>query len=223
MKLQSPSRLQNDPTAPLPANSGIVKISLHLETAKCSVLDLLLFLACSPDDEIMHRLCLPLTHEPSKGGTPESRREGVVLAGVQQGPGAATSCKISSSSWLNPSASSFQSSFTGVEEGGVAGRGTRHSTAPFIISSCPRLALPSGTVPQEVFTLSSSSATLPDPMQQQPKNGSASECSLNPLSTNPCGTIHNNASLNPALVRRIPCRAAFLYLLACKELTKTYF
>lgn len=129
--------------------------------------------------------------------------EEVVLAGMPQGPGGTTSCKISSSSWLVPSSESFQSSFTGAEEGGGAGRDSRHLTTLLIISSCPRLAFPPGTVPQEVFMLNSSSAILQDPEQHKwgvcwniyiPRNGSSITLHSHPHSISPSqgfrGSLH---------------------------------
>lgn len=84
----------------------------------------------------------------------------VVLAGISQGTGGTTSCKIFSSCWLYTSSWSFHSSFTGSEGGGVAGRDSGPLMMLFSISSCLRLALGSGTVPQEVFMLNHSLVTL---------------------------------------------------------------
>lgn len=84
----------------------------------------------------------------------------VVLAGISQGTGGTTSCKIFSSCWLYTSSWSFHSSFTGSEGGGVAGRDSGPLMMLFSISSCLRLALGSGTVPQEVFMLNRSLVTL---------------------------------------------------------------
>lgn len=84
----------------------------------------------------------------------------VVLAGISQGTGGTTSCKIFSSCWLYTSSWSFHSSFTGSEGGGVAGRDSGPLMMLFSISSCLRLALGSGTVPQEVFMLYCSLVTL---------------------------------------------------------------
>lgn len=84
----------------------------------------------------------------------------VVLAGISQGTGGTTSCKIFSSYWLYTSSWSFHSSFTGSEGGGVAGRDSGPLMMLFSISSCLRLALGSGTVPQEVFMLNRSLVTL---------------------------------------------------------------
>jgi len=84
----------------------------------------------------------------------------VVLAGISQGTGGTTSCKIFSSCWLYTSSWSFHSSFTGSEGGGAAGRDSGPLMMLFSISSCLRLALGSGTVPQEVFMLNRSLVTL---------------------------------------------------------------
>lgn len=84
----------------------------------------------------------------------------VVLAGISQGTGGTTSCKIFSSCWLYTSSWSFHSSFTGSQGGGVAGRDSGPLMMLFSISSCLRLALGSGTVPQEVFMLNRSLVTL---------------------------------------------------------------